>query len=76
MKTPKRDYKAPYAPQRQDVVDCTLESWKRCKDTRWKRKNRTAQLKRTIARLKKEKEEAYHKGHKAGYDLGFSCLMF
>lgn len=43
---------------------------------RWKRKNRIAQLKRTIARLEREKEEAYHRGHKAGYDLGFSRYWF
>lgn len=51
MKTPKRDYKAPNAPQRSDIIDCTLESWKSLKDARWKRKNRVAQLKRTISRL-------------------------
>lgn len=29
-----------------------------------------------IARLEKEKEEAYHKGHKDGYDACFARLMF
>lgn len=54
---------------------------------RWKRKNRVKQLKRTIARLKREKEEAYHRlkrekeeadhrGHQAGYDLCFARSWF
>lgn len=43
---------------------------------RWKRKNREKQLKRTIARLKREKEEAYHRGHQAGYDLCFARQWF
>lgn len=46
------------------------------KSARRKRKNRIAQLKRTIARLEREKEEAYHRGHKAGYDLAFSRYWF
>lgn len=61
MKTPQRDYKAPYAPQRSDIIDCTLESWKSRKDARWTRKNRIARLKHTIAVLKyrlKDTEEA------------------
>lgn len=43
---------------------------------RWKRKNRVKQLKRTIARLEKEKVSAYHKGHKDGYDLAFARSWF
>lgn len=59
-------------PEDNVVDDWVIETW--C--ARAKRKNRIAQLKRTIARLKREKEEAYHRGHKAGYDLGFSRYWF
>ena len=70
MKTPKRHSDT---PDLIDKRDCA----------RWKRKNRVKQLKRTISRLEntivqleKEKENAYHKGHAAGYDAGFARLMF
>ena len=71
MKTPKRDYFA-YAEHDMYATPGTANKL----SARWKRKNRIAQLKRTIARLEREKEEAYHRGHKAGYDLGFSRYWF
>lgn len=75
MKTPKRHY---------ELTTMEHSTWSRVWDRaqehvsaqRWRRKNRIAQLKRTIARLEREKEEAYHRGHKAGYDLGFSRYWF
>lgn len=87
MKTPKREYKKYYiCPATGEPDEWTLGNI----DARWKRKNRAKQLKRTISRLEntivklentiaqleKEKENAYHKGHAAGYDAGFARAMF
>ena len=75
MKTPKRHFELT------TMEHCATERvWDRPQEEvsaqRWKRKNRLKQLKLTIARLEREKEEAYHRGHKAGYDLGFSRYWF
>lgn len=67
MKTPKRQYTLPYWHTGKLAPAHPKEQ-----AARWRRKNRIAQLKRTIARLKREKEEAYHRGHQAGYDLCFA----
>ena len=56
MKTPKRYHKA--------VIPHFLVNYDR---TRWKRKNREAQLKRTIARLTEELEEAQQKAKDISY---------
>lgn len=88
MKTPKRyqNKPLPMLPEGADVDYDRIEDW--CQ--RAKRKNREAQykrtikrlkeeneqLKRTIARLEKEKTQAYHDGHKAGYDLCFARSWF
>lgn len=51
MKTPKRDYKGELVcPATGELNEYVTE----VQETRWKRKNRTAQLKRTIARLTQE----------------------
>ena len=82
MKTPKRHYELTTG-----IHNPTETMWDMSQEEvsgqRWKRKNREAQYKRTITRLKnviaqleREKNEAYHKGHKAGYDLAFARLMF
>ena len=85
MKTPKRDYKdyhwLPDCAERPDLHE--LESIK--EHTRWKRKNRVAQLKATIARLRAENTHlrielaealtecysGYHKGVEVGFSQGF-----
>ena len=82
MKTPKRDY---FSYAEHDIY--TVPGTTNKLSSRWKRKNRVKQLKRTIARLKREKEEAYHRlkrekeeayhrGHQAGYDLCFARQWF
>jgi hypothetical protein len=75
MKTPKRTYVTNFL-EWGDEFQGRLSLGQQQSYARWKRKNRVKQLKRTIARLEKEKEEAYHKGHKAGYDLCFARMMF
>ena len=85
MKQPKRyqNKPTPMMPEDSEPDWYVLYGW--CQ--RAKRKNRVKQLKRTIARLNREKEEAYnrlnrekeeayHRGHQAGYDLGFSRYWF
>ena len=86
MKTPKRHYDLTTMEH-----SASERVWDRPQEevsaARWKRKNRVKQLKRTIARLKREKEEAYHRmkrekeeayhrGHQAGYDLCFARSWF
>ena len=80
MKTPKRNY----ASFGGDVYDC-ITMRKANKFARWKRKNRVAQLKRTIARLRAENTHlrielaealtegysGYYKGVEVGFSQGF-----
>lgn len=61
MKTPKRNYVSAGG----DVYDC-ITARKANKFARWKRKNRVKQLKRTIARLKKQTIDNYLHGYNAG----------
>lgn len=51
MKTPKRGYKSPADKFPGDIEPDSWEADYQVQGSRWKRKNRTAQLKRTIARL-------------------------
>lgn len=77
MKTPKRYIEiAPF-----DITEMVYPPHpEHVLEQRFKCKNRIAQLKRTIARLVKEREqvksEAYHKGHYDGYQACFARLMF
>ena len=54
MKTPKRDYKTPSNQLAQDIEADFFESDLYAQEARWRRKNRAAQLKHTIARLNRE----------------------
>lgn len=54
MKTPKRNHKIPAELQHLDIEPDSWEEDYKQQDTRWKRKNRIAQLKRTIARQAEE----------------------
>lgn len=54
MKTPKRDYKNPADKFPGDIEPDSWEADYQMQDSRWKRKNRVKQLKRTIARLTQE----------------------
>lgn len=51
MKTPKRYHKIPAERAHLDLEPDSWEADHLAQETRWKRKNRIAQLKRTIARL-------------------------
>jgi predicted RNase H-like nuclease (RuvC/YqgF family) len=79
MKTPKRQTGLPSAV---NIFNQKHSRWKRKnRETQYKRtikrlKEENEQLKRTIARLEKEKTQAYHDGHKAGYDLCFARSWF
>lgn len=65
MKTPKRNYISSGG----DVYDC-ITARKANKFARWKRKNRVAQLKRTIERLENESIDNYFHGYNAGLQQG------
>ena len=54
MRTPKRDYKTPANQLTQDIEPDFFEQDYNAQAARWKRKNRIAQLKRSLARYRKE----------------------
>lgn len=58
MKTPKREYKNPADKFPGDIEPDSWEADFQAQESRWKRKNRVAQLKRTIARLMRKNDEA------------------
>lgn len=62
MKTPKRTYVSNLLEWGDEYYGLLSPEQKE-HFSRWKRKNRTTQLKRTIARLEKEKIDAYLTGY-------------
>lgn len=56
MKTPKRHHKIPAERAHLDLEPDSWETDHHAQEARWKRKNKIAQLKRTIKRLIKERE--------------------
>ena len=63
MKTPKRDYPTPSKETFIEEHDWHID-WYRFVDARWKRKNRVAQLKATIARLRAENKMLFEERNK------------
>lgn len=75
MKTPKRHHKI---PAEHSMLDLEPDSWEEdyhAQEARWKRKNRTAQLKRTIARLEAENFELEYLFTRITYDGTMSDML-
>lgn len=73
MKTPKRETEHAWCPIGARYTGTEfLPSLSAKERTRWRRKNRIVQFKRTIARLEREKIEAYLLGHADGLAKGLS----
>lgn len=68
MKTPKRYHKIPAERAHLDLEADIWEIDYFAQETRWKRKNKIAQLKRTIARLEAENSELEYLSSRITYE--------